>query len=273
MTNDHTFTFKRIKKQYSSEIIIVNNYTKEFFSIIPEYGGRLKELSLNNGNRNISLIKKVERIDSNDRDDIFTNAKLSPFAGRIKDGKYSLNNTTYKLNVNYPEEGNACHGFIYNKKFQVKDKIDNQEFASCSLVYNYENENNGYPFEYEIELIYKLTTNNGLICTTKITNHSEISIPLSDGWHHYFDLGVKVDDLKLKLDVSEIMELDKKNIPTGIKKLYDDFSTPTTLGNSHLDSCFKIHSINGRAETELIFTNNKIDLKFGRKRAKINTNI
>ena len=123
MTNDHTFTFKRIKKQYSSEIIIVNNYTKEFFSIIPEYGGRLKELSLNNGNRNISLIKKVERIDSNDRDDIFTNAKLSPFAGRIKDGKYSLNNTTYKLNVNYPEEGEMfAMGLFIIKSFRLKIK-------------------------------------------------------------------------------------------------------------------------------------------------------
>ena len=84
MTNDHTFTIKRIKKQYSSEIIIVNNYTKEFFSIIPEYGGRLKELSLSNGEINISIIKKVKKIDSNDRDDIFTNAKLSPFAAALK---------------------------------------------------------------------------------------------------------------------------------------------------------------------------------------------
>ena len=138
----------------------------------------------------------------------------------------------------------------------------------CSLEYYYESEDKGYPFKYTIELIYKLTSNDGLTCVTKITNHSEISIPLSDGWHHYFDLGVKVDDLKLKLDVSEIMELDKKNIPTGIKKLYDDFSTPTTLGNSHFDSCFKIHSINGKAETELISTNNKIDLKIWQETGK-----
>ena len=86
MNKESVFTIDEVKQSSFSEIIIKNNSTNEFVSIIPGYGGRLKELWLNNGKKNISIIKKINRIDSTDRDEIFANAKLSPFAGRISDG-------------------------------------------------------------------------------------------------------------------------------------------------------------------------------------------
>ena len=243
-----------------TEIIIKNNSTNEFISVIPDYGGRLKELWLNNGRENISILKKVDRIESKDRDDIFTNAKLSPFAGRIKEGKYIFNSTEYTLPINYPEEGNACHGYVYPKKFSVTEKHINSDSALCRLEYLYDNENEGYPFIYSIELTYELSASEGLTCTTRIINQSENSVPLSDGWHHYFDLGIKINDLQLKLDVSEIIELDSRNIPTGNKKAYNDFSVPARIGNTEFDSCFKIKSNKGKVITKLISPDQEIDL-------------
>ncbi len=229
-------------------------------SIIPKYGGRLKELWLNNGRENISILKKINRVDSEDRDDIFANAKLSPFAGRIKDGTYVFNNAKYNLPINYPEEKNACHGYIYPKRFRVTEKNTNADSALCRLEYSYDNENEGYPFKYSIELTYKLSASEGLICTTKIINQSENAIPLSDGWHHYFDLGIRIDDLQLKLDVSEIVELDSRNIPTGSKEEYNDFSIPAKIGNIQFDSCFKVKSNNGRTVTKLLSPDHNIEL-------------
>ncbi|OGU30622.1 MAG: hypothetical protein A2057_02065 [Ignavibacteria bacterium GWA2_35_9] len=80
----------------------------------------------------------------------------------------------------------------------------------------------------------------GLICTTRIINNSKNTVPLSDGWHHYFDLGIKVDELELKLNVPEIVKLDLRNIPTGEKEFYNNFRIPKKIGNSQFDSCFKI---------------------------------
>ena len=260
MIKDPAFSIDEVKNSNSSEIIIKNNLTKEILSIIPEYGGRLKELWLKNGSKNISILKKVNRIGSQDRDDIFTNAKLSPFAGRIKDGQYVFDNKRYNLPVNYPEEANACHGFLYSKEFHVADTIVNDEKGLCRLVYLYKNENEGYPFNYSIEITYILTALEGLICTTRIINNSKNIIPLSDGWHHYFDVGVKIDDLELKLDVSEIIDLDSRNIPTKKKEPYNDFRTPSRICDRYFDSCFKIDRLKGKAVTELISKDHNIHL-------------
>ena len=260
MNKESVFTIDEVKQSSFSEIIIKNNSTNEFVSIIPGYGGRLKELWLNNGKKNISIIKKINRIDSTDRDEIFANAKLSPFAGRISDGKYIFNNTTYNLGMNYPEEKNACHGFIYDKKFLVTDKNINDESACCKLEYKYEGGNEGYPFKYSIEIDYNLSASDGLKCTTKVTNNSKNIIPFGDGWHHYYDLGFKVNELELRLDVCELMELDSRNIPTGNKEAFSDFKIPAKLCDRSFDSCFKINARNGKVLTELISTKHDIHL-------------
>ena len=260
MKTEPTFAIDEVKNLKSSEIIIKNSLTKEWMSILPGYGARLKELWLSNGKRNISVLKKVESTDSQDRNDIFTNAKLSPFAGRIKDGQYIFNNMKYNLSKNYPEEENACHGFLYNKEFHIADKIVNDEMALCRLEYFYENEYEGYPFSFSIEITYTLTESEGLICTTRIINKSKSAIPLSDGWHHYFDLGTNINELELKLDISEIVKLDSRNIPTGSKEAYNEFVIPEKIGNTQFDSCFRIKSCNGKAATTLSSPNNNIRL-------------
>jgi aldose 1-epimerase len=216
-------------------------------------------LWLNNGRENISILKKVDWVRSVKRDDIFTNAKLSPFAGRIKNGQYTFNNIQYDLFRNYPEENNACHGFIYNKKFKVIRQINNNKNASCTLEYLYKNDNQGYPFTYSITLTYKLSAGEGLTCTTEIVNLSGSVIPVSDGWHHYFDLGVPVEKLILKLDNLDLIELDSCGIPDGRKKEYKIFDVPCKIGGRHFDSCFKFKT-KGKAETELISNERNINL-------------
>jgi aldose 1-epimerase len=258
-TKENQFSISAEEESNISEIFIKNYFSDEFVSIIPCSGGRIKELWLNNGKENVSVLKKIERIDSDERDDIFTNAKLSPFAGRIKDGQYTFNNVKYDLIQNYPEEKNACHGFIYNKSFRVTEQKKNEEYASCTLEYLYKNENKGYPFSYLIALNYRLSVSTGLTCTTKIVNLSDSVIPISDGWHHYYNLGVPVDELKLKLDDPDIIELDSGMIPNGGKKEYKIFNVPQKIGTRHFDSCFKLQT-NGKAETELISEEQNIDL-------------
>jgi aldose 1-epimerase len=256
---ENQFTISDLEESNIPEIIIKNNFSDEFVSIIPGSGARVKELWLNNGKENISILKKIDRIDSIKRDDIFTNAKLSPFAGRIKNGQYIFNNVNYNIILNYPEENNACHGFIYNKSFRVTGQIKTEKYATCTLEYLYKNENEGYPFSYSIALNYKLSDGKGLTCTTEIINLSGSVIPISDGWHHYFDLGVPVDELKLKLDNPELIELDSRMIPNGGKKEYKIFTVQQEIGSRHFDSCFKLKT-KGKAETKLISEERNINL-------------
>lgn len=234
--------------------------TNEHYSVLPQSGGRLSELWLNNGEKNISVLRKIENIHSQNPDDIFTNAKLSPFAGRIQDGRYVVDNVKYDLELNFLEERNACHGFVYNKVFMVVAKDVSEEQATCRLQYQYDGHVKGYPFSYTLEVSYSLTRRKGFVCTTKIINRSDSVIPLSDGWHHYFDLGSPVDELKLKLDVSHMIELDARKIPTGHKTQFVDYAAPLDIGDRFFDSCFRVNGTNGIAVTELISENRNIHL-------------
>ena len=50
-------------------------------------------------------------------------AILVPFANRIKGGEYEFNGKKYFLNKN--SEGNAIHGLVVNKRFEVINKSSN----------------------------------------------------------------------------------------------------------------------------------------------------
>lgn len=241
-----------------TEIIVKNNLTNESFSILPDSGARLSELYMHNGKELISVIKKIENVHSESRDDIFCNAKLSPFAGRIREGKFTFNSVAHQLIKNYLEENNACHGFVYDRAFNVIEKTIDENFASCQLEYHYPGNLPGYPFTYLIQLTYQLTQ-DGLTCTTTIKNNSNKRIPFSDGWHFYFDLGIAIDNLKLKTENCELMELDSNMIPTGEREIFDEFIDGKIIGEKIFDSCFELKCFD-KAETRLISDERKLDL-------------
>ncbi len=242
MTANKLFSILHKKENSFDEVIIKNNLTNEFVSILPEHGAKVRELWLNNGVDNFSILKKISNVESAARDDVFTNAKLSPFAGRIKDGKYVFNGKEFCLPVNYPEENNACHGFLYDKKFITSNSDINEDNASIDLEYLYNCEYPGYPFNYTLYIRYILTINDGLICQTRIKNSSDITIPVSDGWHHYFEFGTLIDELALELDVSDIIEIDSQLVPTGQISKYSEFDKLQKIYNKHFDFCFRVNA-------------------------------
>ncbi len=263
-------TFVIEEKTISDQLIITarNTMTGEFFSVIPESGARIQELWLSNGKENFSVLKKIEDTNSHVPDDIYTNAKLSPFAGRIKNGRYVHNNVSYDVPITFPEEGTACHGFVFDKKFEVVKTETAADHALCSLKYDYNEEVAGYPFKYTLELSYILTSTDGLICETKVINRSSSIMPLSDGWHHYFELGGEVDKLKLKLEVSDMIEVDAKNIPTGKRTRYRDYESPVAIGSRQFNTCFAMDGNGGKAATQLISEDRGITLSVWQETGK-----
>lgn len=255
---ENKFSITEITGGNGLEITVKNNSTNESFTVLPGSGARLSELNLYNGEELLSVIKKIENVHSESRDDIFCNAKLSPFAGRIREGKFPFNAVDHQLIKNYPEENNACHGFVYDRTFSVTEKTIDENFAACTLEYYYPGNLSGYPFAYLIRLTYQLSQ-DGLTCTTIIKNNSSKQMPLSDGWHFYFDLGMSINNLKLKTENCELMELDSHMIPSGERKIFNEFIDGKIIGESKFDSCFKLNCID-KAETRLISDERKLDL-------------
>lgn len=235
------------------QIIIKNIRTKEFISILPALGARLNGAYLNSNGDLIPVLSALHSSDFKSNDELFNNAKLFPFAGRIRKGVYSFQNQTYQLPLNYTEEENACHGFLYRKKFILKSKNIFENFAEVELCCRSAEECKGYPFSFIIIVTYKISDTGKVKISTKVENLGSNQMLFSDGWHPYFTLGNSVDDLVVEFSGKEKIELNKFNVPTGSRlKLNDGFINKIEIANKKLDDVFRLSSYSKTNEVNLV---------------------
>ena len=187
----------------------------------------------------------------------FKSAKLSPFVCRIKDGKYTFNNEEYKIDKIYLGE-EAIHGLLFDEMFSLVNHEANDDNAFVTLEYNYTKQNEGFPFQYTCTVTYTLEQNNLLVIETNVINNSDKPMPLSDGWHPYFTLGAKVDELLFQMNSDKLVEFTNRLVPTGNIVAYKKFQVPEILGDTFLDNCFLLKQNN---EAACILRNDKTGLE------------
>ncbi|UCH65403.1 MAG: aldose 1-epimerase, partial [Ignavibacterium sp.] len=162
--------------------IIKNNATGEYVSIVPEFGANVNDLVLKKGEELISILDGNQNKYQFTGKNIFKGAKLFPFVNRIKNGSYYFDDKRYQLDINYPEEGNAAHGIVYNIQFVSANRIIDRSCAKALFKLEYDGSISGFPFAFDLELIYMLDIIQGFSCETIVTNTSLNNFPFSDGW-------------------------------------------------------------------------------------------
>jgi aldose 1-epimerase len=227
------------------KVFIKNKLTNESISILPNLGARLNSANLRFGEELIAVLSELKDQKLTSSDEIFNNAKLFPFAGRIKKGIYSFKNKTYNLPINYVEEENATHGFLYDRKFKVINMKNAGDYAEIELEYVPANNLIGYPFDFRMTVVYKFSAEGEVTVTTKVFNQDKSEILFSDGWHPYYKLCQSIDDLKIEFNVEEKVELNQDKIPNGIKFPLNGSSVQQIdLKNKSLDDVFRYSSNN-----------------------------
>lgn len=219
-----------------NKIYLENNTTGEFCVVIPEMGASLSEVYLSDGEKIHSVLDGYKTKEEFNLNKLFKSTILQPFVNRLEGGSYKHDGKEYFVKINYPKENNAIHGFIYNKDFRVIEQLEESEKCSVKLVCNYNGEIEGYPFHFTTEVSYTLNS-KGLTSSTKILNRSSNTIPFASGWHPYFKLESKVEDLLLKIPECEVYELNENLIPTGKKENYFEFNELTQIQKTDLDIC------------------------------------
>jgi aldose 1-epimerase len=232
-------------------IKLINEETLEYVSLIPE-GAHLHELVLNKNGCNHSLLDGYKSHEEflTQRLKNFKGSKLFPFPNRLNHAQYTFEGKNYALEKNFPQENNAIHGLVLKTNFIVKKELANEEEARVELTYRSEGETQGYPFRYELSIIYVLSS-SGFSCTTKTINTSDTDIPVGDGWHPYFKTGTQLNNLFFQLPSDEILETDEKLIPTGKIIKSAQFLNATQVDSHRFDTCYKVNEINNIAETKL----------------------
>ncbi|HYC87180.1 MAG TPA: hypothetical protein VEB86_18235 [Chryseosolibacter sp.] len=185
----------------------------------------------------------------------FRGAKLSPFVCRLSNGRYHFRGQEYRVEKYYAKE-HALHALLYDAVFEIKESRTDQESASIILHHHYDGWDNGYPFEYGLDVQWKLSEGGVLSVTTTMHHPNEFAIPYADGWHPYFSLDTSIDECYLQFDSGKMLEFDAGLIPTG--GIIDDhrFSKGAFMKDIFLDNCFVLDQ--SRTQPKCVLSSEKI---------------
>ncbi len=181
----------------------------------------------------------------------YKNVALFPFPNRLADGAYEWGGRTLQFDINDGATDNALHGLSRDFAATV-ERLDLQaDGASLTCRYQDAGTVPAYPFLYTFEVIYRLSGEDRFEGTLRFRNDDEQPIPVGLGWHPYFRLTGRVDQLLLHLPPCEMIGVDQRMLPTGKRYEYDEFAMPKTMGATVLDNCFALTPEPGRAEVIL----------------------
>ncbi len=244
-------------------IVLKDSASNTFAAIVPGCGGILHSFNIL---RNGSFINVIDNyggkadFDSNVGSKGFKSCKLSPFACRIKDATYNFEEDTFKIGK-FLLGPNALHGLLYDAPFKAIYQYANEEHAGVAMEYKYRKEYSGYPFDYDCVITYHLKKNNELQVSTDIFNRGERLMPIQDGWHPYFTLNKKVDELELKFKSSEKLLFDEGMIPTGRIEPYEEYAAFKKIGGTKFDDCFTVNHSGKQPLIALRDTENKLQVE------------
>ena len=203
-------------------------------------GASKAQISLNQGGRLSNLVFEDTQVladfDASTYENNYASSILFPFVNRIKDGKYKFNNSKYTLNCNEVDKNNALHGLVYNKTFACTKKALTLNNASVTLQYKDYGKHQGFPFKFNIELIYTLNK-KGIIVSVNIINKDEKPFPFSLGWHPYF-YSKNLYNSTLSFRSNKKYVFDNQQIISGTTDL--NIEMPFQLKAVTLDDCYPL---------------------------------
>lgn len=236
------FSIQKKEENGFKKVILKDDDSKTIAEIIPSSGAILHAFIADNKGSLVNVVESytsAEDFRKNVTSKGFLGSKLSPFVCRLNRGSYHFGDKDYKLEKFYLEK-NAIHGKLYDKEFVVTGESANELHASVTMKYEYRAEDAGYPFNYDCMVTWQLEKDNKLSVTTECVNKDEGLIPMQDGWHPYFTLGDKIDNLQLEFQSKEMVEFDKDLIPTKNLIPYSDFVSLKKIETTFFDNCFAL---------------------------------
>lgn len=236
------FSIKKKEEDGFEKFILKDVDSNTVAVILPACGAVLHAFEINRGN-NINVIESYTSANDFKNNFVtkgFLGAKLSPFVCRLKNGTYRFGERKYRFE-NFYLGKHALHGKLYNKSFTVTAETANELHASVTMKYEYRAEDKGYPFNYDCIVTWQLEKENSLSVITECINKDEGLIPMQDGWHPYFNLGNKVDELQLEFQSKEMVEFNSELLPTQNLIKYAEFNSLKKIGDINLDNCFTLN--------------------------------
>lgn len=140
-------------------------------------------------------------------------AVIGRYAGRIKGGKFKINDKEYQLSLN--NNTNTLHGGVEGYD-RVLWQVTHVGPTAITLQYISADGEENFPGEVTVEVTYTLTEENEVSIEYRATSTEDTIINLTQ--HTYFNLDGhtgSVAEQHLVLNADKLLEIDDQNIPSG----------------------------------------------------------
>ena len=157
---------------------------------------------------------------------------LFPFPNRVSQGRYSFEGETHQLDINW-RDGNAIHGLIYNRPWNVIETGANDEkgaWVTASFdTRDFPDVMRQYPFECVVTATYALRRGE-LALTFEAQNVGNRNLPMGFGIHPWFSFpftpkGERAQ-CRLHLPANAIWELESSTQLLPTKQILPVENTP-----------------------------------------------
>lgn len=213
------------------------NYNQVSVTIL-SYGGVITEIQTPDKNGTIeNVVLGYSSLLPYESFSPYFGALTGRVAGRISQGKFTIDGKTYELAQNNHQ---AClHGGIKGFAFHIYEAETAQTENSCSVILKRLSPHmeEGFPGNLALEATYTLTDNNELIIKYKATTDQTTPVTLTN--HSYFNLSGKpnttVHDHLLTINADQYGQIDKETVPTAIASVDNtpfDFRQETKIGDA-----------------------------------------
>lgn len=209
--------------------------------VLPGHGGLCQRLALSPaGGGPVDVLAGCSARELALGNPAFRGVVLYPFPSRLDGGRYRWQGQSYRMPLNEPGRDNALHGLLFRVTPDVVAQEAGQTTASVTLRYAYDGSEPGYPFPGEVTVHYLLQSPGSLTMTLTVTNLHGTTVPVGVGWHPYFSLGGKVDDLSLQLPMGDRVETDARLLPTGKLSPFTDYVALAPIGKLAIDASLRL---------------------------------
>ena len=165
----------------------------------------------------------------------FFGATVGRYANRIANGKFSIDNKTYELEIN--NGPNHLHGGSgsFNTKIWDAQTFDGEGRTGVKMQYVSPNMENGYPGTLTVTVSFCLKNNNELSINYQAKTDKKTVLKLTN--HSYFNLAGTGNILptEVSMHAAKYTLRDDTNIPTGevesVKNTALDFILPHKIGD------------------------------------------
>lgn len=240
--------FKHLTEAFGTytKHILTDEAGANYLAFVPGFGSCVLELRLNG----VSLLDGYHTPAELEANRWAKNTVLFPFPNRLSDGAFTWDGMTYQFPINEPISGTALHGFGQDKPMQAYDfKMDAAQ-ARADCRYSDAGAQDYYPFPFTFSIHFVLRQ-GALDIEMRFKNDGQADLPAGLGWHPYFTLAPKIDEMSMQMPDTELVGVDERMIPTGKKYPYNDFTTMRPIGATVLDNCFAIPVQDGKFEMVL----------------------